>query len=194
MDMSHVHQVWLKLSCKTRWNGEEDKADTTKEEVGRQRQGMDRPGVCQVPGGRGGQRKLEKTGCEVVCGVPETLAVKGKVKMKVCKTDLETGVAVFFFVFFCVCVCFFLFFNTRHRFIYQWKWEPDCNATGIICASVVVTTSHNLFLLFICKEWKDMAAPTGAKIQSFKVFLLHEDHVDSATTTNLQMKPMVTGS
>ena len=49
----------------------------TKEEVGRQHQGMDRPGVRQVPDGSGEQGKMEKTGCEIICGAPVTLAVKG---------------------------------------------------------------------------------------------------------------------
>ena len=37
------------------------------EEVGRQHQEMDRPG--------GQQRKMEETGCEVICGTPKTLTV-----------------------------------------------------------------------------------------------------------------------
>ena len=49
----------------------------TEEEVGRQHQGMDRPGVRQVPGGSGGQGKMEETGCEIICGAPTTLTVKG---------------------------------------------------------------------------------------------------------------------
>ena len=49
----------------------------TKEEVGRQRQGMDRPGVRQVPEGNGEQGKMAKTGCKITCGAPTTLAVKG---------------------------------------------------------------------------------------------------------------------
>ena len=48
----------------------------TEEEVGRQHQGMDRPGVRQVPEGSGEQGKMEKTGCEIICGAPTTLAVK----------------------------------------------------------------------------------------------------------------------
>ena len=47
------------------------------EEVGRQQQGMDRPGVRQVPEGSGEQEKVEETGCEIICGAPTTLAVKG---------------------------------------------------------------------------------------------------------------------
>ena len=53
----------------------------TKEEVGRQHQGMDRPGVRQVPEGSGGQGKIEKTGCKIICGAPTTLAVKGLMMM-----------------------------------------------------------------------------------------------------------------
>ena len=39
-------------------------------------QGMDRPGVHQVPEGSGEQRKMEETGCEIICGVPTALVVK----------------------------------------------------------------------------------------------------------------------
>ena len=53
----------------------------TEEEVGRQHQGMDRPGVRLVPEGSGEQGKMEKTGCEIICGAPTTLAVKGQIMM-----------------------------------------------------------------------------------------------------------------
>ena len=53
------------------------KTRQTEEEVGRQHQGMDRPGVRQVPEGSGEQGEMEETGCEIVCGAPTTLAVKG---------------------------------------------------------------------------------------------------------------------
>ena len=49
----------------------------TEEEVGRQDQGLDRLGVRQVPEGSGEQGKMEETGCEIICGAPTTLAVKG---------------------------------------------------------------------------------------------------------------------
>ena len=49
----------------------------TEEEVERQHQGMDRPGVRQVPEGSGEQGKMEKTGCEIIFGAPMTLAVMG---------------------------------------------------------------------------------------------------------------------
>ena len=45
--------------------------------MGRQHQGMDRPGVWQVPEGSREQGKMEKTGCRIICGAPTTLAVKG---------------------------------------------------------------------------------------------------------------------
>ena len=53
------------------------KTRQTEEEVGYQ--GMDRPGVRQVPEGSGEQgnrEKMEETGCEIICGAPMTLAVK----------------------------------------------------------------------------------------------------------------------
>ena len=53
----------------------------TKKEVGRQHQGMDRPGVREVPGDSGEQGEKEETGCEIICGDPMTLAVKGLMMM-----------------------------------------------------------------------------------------------------------------
>ena len=49
----------------------------TEKEVGRQRQGKERPGVRQVPEGSGEQGKMEETGCEIICGARTTPAVKG---------------------------------------------------------------------------------------------------------------------
>ena len=56
------------------------KTRQTDEEVGRQHQGMDRPGVRQVPEGSGEQGKMEETGCKIICGARTTLAVKGSVR------------------------------------------------------------------------------------------------------------------
>jgi len=53
------------------------KTRRTKEEVGRQHQGMDRRGVRQVPEGSGEQGKVEETGCKIICGAETTVAVKG---------------------------------------------------------------------------------------------------------------------
>ena len=55
----------------------EKKIRQTEKEVERQHQGMDRPGVSQVPEGSGEKRKVEESGCEVICGAPTTPAVKG---------------------------------------------------------------------------------------------------------------------
>ena len=44
--------------------------------MGRQHQGMDRPGVRQVPEGSREQGKMQKTGCKITYGAPTTLAVK----------------------------------------------------------------------------------------------------------------------
>ena len=49
----------------------------TEEEVGKQHQGMDSPGVRQVPEGSAEQGKMEETGCETICGVLTTLVVNG---------------------------------------------------------------------------------------------------------------------
>ena len=51
------------------------------EEVGRQHQGMDRPGVWQVPEGSGEQGKMEETGCEIIYGARMTTLVKREMMM-----------------------------------------------------------------------------------------------------------------
>ena len=56
------------------------KTRQTAEEVGRHHQGIDRPGVRLVPEGSGEQGKMEETGCEIICGAPTTLAVKGQMR------------------------------------------------------------------------------------------------------------------
>ena len=53
------------------------KTRQTEEEVGRQHQEMDRPGVCQVQESSGEQGKMEETGWEIICGAPTTLMLKG---------------------------------------------------------------------------------------------------------------------
>ena len=45
--------------------------------MGRKHQGMERPGVRQVPEDSGKQRKMKETGCEITSGAPTTTAVKG---------------------------------------------------------------------------------------------------------------------
>ena len=61
----------------------------TEEEVGRQHQGMDRPGVRQVPEGSGERGNMEETGSEIICGAPTTLAVKGLMMMMMTKAGNE---------------------------------------------------------------------------------------------------------
>ena len=70
MVMSPVYQVWPKPSCKAQCKGEEDKADRGRGE--KTTSGMFRPGVRKVPEGSGEQGKMEKTGCEIICGAPTT--------------------------------------------------------------------------------------------------------------------------
>ena len=48
----------------------------TEEEVGRQHQGVDKPGVHQVLEGSREQGKMEETGCEIICGLM-TVMFKG---------------------------------------------------------------------------------------------------------------------
>ena len=59
----------------------EKETSRTKEEVGRQHQGVDRPGVRLVPEGNVEQGKNEETGCKIICGAQATLAVKGLMMM-----------------------------------------------------------------------------------------------------------------
>ena len=75
MDMSLVQQVWPKQHARYSERGKKTKqTTTTTKKVGRQHQEMDSPGVRQVQEGRGEQRKMEETGCEIICGAPTTLA------------------------------------------------------------------------------------------------------------------------
>ena len=72
------------------------KTRLTEEEVGRQHQGMDRPGVRQVPESGGEQGKMEKTDCKIICGAPTTLAIKGLMMMTPVTSRMTTQrVAVF---------------------------------------------------------------------------------------------------
>ena len=74
MVMSPVHQVWPKHLARHSERGK--KTRQTEKEVGKQYQGMDRPGVRQVPEGSGEEGKMEETRCEIICGAPTTLEVK----------------------------------------------------------------------------------------------------------------------
>ena len=81
MVMSLVHQVCPNPFAKHSERAK--KTRQTEEEMGRQHQGMDRPGVRQVPEGSGEQGKMEKTGCKIIYGAPKSLAVKGWMMMMI---------------------------------------------------------------------------------------------------------------
>ena len=73
---SNANEVLPGQNHLARHNERGKKTRQTEEEVGRQHQAMNRPGVCQVPEGNGEQRKLQEVGCEIICGAPTTLRVK----------------------------------------------------------------------------------------------------------------------
>ena len=68
-----VFSSWENSLCHREWG---KKTRQTEKEVGRQHQGIDRPRVRQVPEGSGEQGKMEKTGCEVICGAQMTPVFK----------------------------------------------------------------------------------------------------------------------
>ena len=70
------------------------KTRQTEEEVGRQHQGMNRPGVRQVPEGSGEQGKMEKAGSKIICGAPTTLAVKGLMMMMMMMYTISSSVCL----------------------------------------------------------------------------------------------------
>ena len=53
--------------------------------MGRQHQGMNRPGVRHIPEGSGERGKMEKTGYKIICGAQTTLTVKGLMMMMMMK-------------------------------------------------------------------------------------------------------------
>ena len=77
--MFPVHQVWPKPSCKAQWKGEEDKADRGR--GGKTTSGNGQAWSSASPRGQWRTRKMEKTGCKIICGGPTTLAVKGLMMM-----------------------------------------------------------------------------------------------------------------
>ena len=69
----------------------------TEEEVGRQHPGMGKPRVRQVPEGSEEQGKMELTGCEIICGAPTTLMVKG-LNMMMMMSLTEKRFAILMFI------------------------------------------------------------------------------------------------
>ena len=72
------------------------KTRQAEEKVGRQHQGMYRPGVRQIPQGSGEEGKMEKTDCKFICGAPTTLAVKGLMMMMMMSEGLFPSPPSFF--------------------------------------------------------------------------------------------------
>ena len=102
------------------------KTRRTKEEVGRQHQGMDRPGVWQVPEGSVEQGKMEKTGCKIICGAPATLMVKGLMMImmmldgkRLCEWDRGQVALNIHSPFSCQRVC-----TTDMILCKEWPWRP----------------------------------------------------------------------
>ena len=74
---SYLPFIWSGQNHLAKHNERGKKTRQAEVEVGGKHQGMDRPGIRQVPEGSGEQGKMEETGCEVIFGAPTTLAVKG---------------------------------------------------------------------------------------------------------------------
>ena len=74
------------------------KTRQTKEKVGRQHQEMDRPGVRQVSESSGGQGKMVKTGCEIICGArndPRGQGIDDEMMMMIYRCGETTAHATF---------------------------------------------------------------------------------------------------
>ena len=69
---------WPKPSCKAQWKGEEHKADRGK--GGKTTSGNGQAWSSQSPWGQWRKGKMEETSCEIICGAPVTLVVKGQMK------------------------------------------------------------------------------------------------------------------
>ena len=72
--MSPVHQSIQNHFARHSEGGKKTKQ--LAEEVRRQHQGLDRPGVRKIIEDSGEQGKMEETGCGIICGAPTTLTVK----------------------------------------------------------------------------------------------------------------------
>ena len=71
--MFPVHQVWPNNLARHSERGK--KTSRTKEEVGRQHQGMDRLEFGKSQRAVENREKWKKTGRKIICGAPTTLAV-----------------------------------------------------------------------------------------------------------------------
>ena len=57
---------------------------------------MGKPGVRQATEGSGEQGKMEETGCEIICGAPTTLAVKGEMMIMIIMMMKQTLILLVF--------------------------------------------------------------------------------------------------
>ena len=74
---SHEDLLTIVKRRKLQWYGHVSlSSGRQRKEVGRQRQGMDRPGIRQVPEGSEEQGTMEKTGCKIICGALTTLGLR----------------------------------------------------------------------------------------------------------------------
>ena len=81
-----------------RHNERGKKTRQTEEEVGRQHQGMDRPGVCLVPEGSRELGNMEESVCKIICGVPTTFTAKGYLMSHRLKVLMNAHVDDIFFL------------------------------------------------------------------------------------------------
>ena len=78
------------------------KTKQTEEEVGRQHQEMNRPGVRQVPESFGEQGEMEETDREIISGAPTTLAIKKLMMMMMTKScQHEVFISKFLMLMYC---------------------------------------------------------------------------------------------
>ena len=106
---------WCGQNHLARHSEREKKTRQTEEEVGRQHQVMDTPGVHKVSDGNGEQGKMEETGCEIICGAQTTFTLKEQMRMMMMKVFVfYVGLMIFgflclfFFSSFFFCLFFFL--------------------------------------------------------------------------------------
>ena len=80
----------------TRHSESGKKTRLTDEGVGRERHEINRPGVRQVPEGSGEHRKMEETGCEIICGSRTTLSVKALANKKETRPPPQDNIVMYF--------------------------------------------------------------------------------------------------
>ena len=81
MDLSPVQQSGQ--NHRARHSERRKRTRQTEKEVGRKHQGIDKPGILQVPEASGEERKMEETVCEVISSAPTTAAAKGQMRDEV---------------------------------------------------------------------------------------------------------------